>query len=156
MNRLSNNSIVDRTEAAALKDMIFQRARERAEALNESVKEVHTTNAHSDIMDIARSSFESAKNPFSIINKTSEVITNESKSTSDNIGFPPRKSEIASKIVNKNKEAFEEFSKATVEESMTSVELSRRQSFTGALNFLNTQATISLANSRAKRFDTFA
>ena len=59
---------------------------------------------------------------------------------------------------NKNRETSEVISKAFVEETMATVgnELVRKQSFLGALEFLNSQATISLVNKKAKSFDAIA
>ena len=53
------DSYVNRQEANALKEMIFKRARERANAM--------TSDVQADVMNIARESFVSNNNPFSQI-----------------------------------------------------------------------------------------
>ena len=63
------DSIVSKNEAAALKDMIFKRAQERAKSFNDD--------AQADVMDMARDSFVSKDNPFSkIIENTNNVNIN--------------------------------------------------------------------------------
>ena len=61
MSNYKYDSIVSKTEVEALKDMIFKRARERAEALNKTVQENYTSSVQKDVMDIARESFVASK-----------------------------------------------------------------------------------------------
>ena len=57
------DSIVNKQEADALKEMIFRRVRERSNSMNEEVQ--------TEVMDLARDSFVSNNNPFSqIVEKT--------------------------------------------------------------------------------------
>ena len=65
MSNFIRSTIVNNTEVEALKEMIFKRARERAEALDENVKENYTTAIKDDIMEIARDTFIKERNPFS-------------------------------------------------------------------------------------------
>ena len=85
------DSIVNKHEADALKEMIFKRARERAKAFNED--------AQSDVMDMARETFVSKNNPFSkIIENTNNINPEQQvnskedtiieKEEKDDIGFP--------------------------------------------------------------------
>ena len=159
MSYISNNSIVSREEAAALKDMIFNRVKERAAAISEEVNSSYTSDVQTDLMDIARSSFESKKNPFAQIVGTQEQVKTEDAPKDLGVGFSQRKTNaVESQIVAKSKEANDAMTKSVVEETMTigGNELARKQSFLGALDFLNSQATISLVNKRAKRFEAFA
>ena len=66
MSAFLHESIVSAQESQALKEMIFNRARERAAALASDVQESYTTNMQADVMDIARNSFRANKNPFSL------------------------------------------------------------------------------------------
>ena len=145
------NSIVNRNEADALKEMIFKRARERAQSLNEDVQ--------SDVMDMARNSFVSDNNPFSgIKEKTAPqkidepVKTNptEPLAANDNtIGFPVKEPILRQNKIN------EQISSTVIQNNMREARntLSNKQSFMGALNFLNSQAAISLLKTRADRFE---
>ena len=66
------DSIVNRNEAAALKEMIFKRAQERAQVMSEDTQ--------SDVMDMARDSFVSKDNPFSkIIENTKPSVVSQKK-----------------------------------------------------------------------------
>lgn len=50
------DSIVNKSEADALKDMIFRRVQERSKGMSDEVQ--------TDVMDLARDSFVSKDNPF--------------------------------------------------------------------------------------------
>ncbi len=162
------NSIVSRHEAEALKEMIFKRARERAEVLANDVQEEYTTSAQNDVMEIARNSFVSSKNPFSFTNElknTESKIVDNSEQGSDNkqgeeIGFPPRKPENGSQVhaEYKIKTSGDEIIKSTIEANMNEARnaLSTKQSFMGALNFLNAQATVALIKKNGKSFEALA
>lgn len=147
------NSFVNNREADALKEMIFKRAQERSKAYTEDVQ--------ADVMDLARESFVSSGNPFSkiiekqeneITTNTTEKITKESK-TEEAIGFPQRK--LNSNIVNQNNITQENFARAAIQTTMVEARssLSGNKSFMGALNFLNTQAAVSLMRTRADKFE---
>lgn len=152
------DSLVSKNEAEALKDMIFKRIRERSESMTEDLQQ--------DIMDVARESFVSPNNPFSKIIEntqpqqnisninTNSVATKEEKQ--EEIGFPIR--EIKSKVSTQNKLINEQLTQATIENNMLTAreELSNKKSFMGALNFLNSQAAISLIRTRADKFEVLA
>ena len=155
MSKFSYSSTVSSQEAEALKEMIFKRARERAEALNEETQEKYTSSVHSDIMDLARASFVSSKNPFQ-----EKVLSEEKKSSRDEeIGFAQRKVdetrkniEIKNKILNfniANKEVT-----SLIDE--TRADFNKKPTFTGALDFLNSQASISLIKNNGKSFEALA
>lgn len=150
------DSIVNKNEAAALKEMIFRRAQERSKGMNDEVQ--------ADVMDLARDSFVSQNNPFSkIINATAEgenhaprEVHADKKEEANEIGFPPREPKFRvtseSRIINEQITSAEIVS--TMEEARSG--LSNRQSFMGALNFLNSQAAISLIRTRADKFEVLA
>lgn len=148
------DTIVNRTEADALKEMIFRRARERAQSMTEDVQ--------SDIMDLARDSFVSKDNPFSKIikndvaevEKEPEIIEKtEHTEYTEEIGFPVK--EQAARIVSQNKLLSEQASSAVLVSNMQEARegLSRKKGFMGALNFLNSQAAVSLIRTRADKFE---
>ena len=145
------NSIVNRQEADALKEMIFKRAREKAENLNISEQ--------TEVMELARDSFVSKNNPFSaIVEQTNNTNSNQNIERSatkttlqdSEIGFPLKKRENkiqASRQV--------EIVKTEIENNMLEARasLNNKQSFMGALNFLNSQAAVSLIRTRADKFE---
>lgn len=169
MTGYNYNSIVSRHEAEALKEMIFKRARERAEALAKDVQEEYTSSAQNDVMEIARNSFVASKNPFSL---TAEVKTPENKTNSlppdsvsendskaEEVGFPPRKADaVVKRQEYKIKNSGEEIIKSTIESNMNEARsaLSKKQSFMGALNFLNAQATVALIKKNGQSFEALA
>lgn len=149
------DTIVNRNEADALKEMIFRRVRERSQGMNEEVQ--------SDVMDLARDSFVSKDNPFSnIIENTkpaepaSAPETAEHPVRDEEIGFPVK--EAKARIAVQSKLLNEQQISAAVTNNMQEarVGLSNKQSFMGALNFLNSQAAISLIKTRAGRFEFVA
>lgn len=157
------DSIVNRSEVNALKEMIFNRAKEKNQGMQESVQ--------SDIMDLARESFVSRNNPFSQILKenkpeidTVEISTPAVKTETvsetgiteeePEIGFAQR--QFAPRAVAQNKIINNEISASTIYNNMTEARegLTRKRGFMGALEFLNTQAAVSLARvNRADRFE---
>ena len=151
------NSIVNKNEAAALKEMIFNRARERAKSMTEDTQ--------SEVMDMARDSFISENNPFSKIiennennniqqqkvNKVTESEHNSVKSNKqEDIGFEIKEPKlIQNKIIN------QQLTAAEISTNMRDARegLSNKKSFMGALNFLNSQAAVSLIRTRADKFE---
>lgn len=149
------DSIVNKSEADALKDMIFRRVQERSKGMNDEVQ--------TDVMDLARDSFVSKDNPFSKIINTSSSEENQAPSEvqtvtkEDNaIGFPIKEPKLRvngqSRIIN------EQITSAAIASTMQEARsgLSNKQSFIGALNFLNSQAAISLIRTRADKFEVLA
>ena len=162
------NSYVNRQEAESLKEMIFQRARERAQSMMSDVQ--------ADVMSVARESFVSNNNPFSQIistpaeevqtPKTQETIqpseqkttaiheyveAAEAKAAESAVGFPQRP--MVTQAANQYRVIQEQASARAVQDTMRAARdgLSNKQSFMGALAFLNSQAAVSLMNKRAGR-----
>ena len=155
------NSYVNRREAESLKQMIFQRARERAQSM--------TSDVQADVMSIARESFVSNNNPFSQIvtqsqeeAKTQETVQpTEQKTTAlheyveaaeekvQEVGFPQKP--MVSQAANQNQMIQEQVSARQVQDTMREARagLTNKSSFMGALSFLNSQAAVSLLNKRA-------
>ena len=148
------DSIVNRREADALKEMIFRRVRERSQDMNEDMQ--------SDVMDMARDSFVSSNNPFSRIiesssSQTTEKITEDERvgqnEQNNGLGFPIR--EAKSRIATQSRIISEQTASAAIADTMLEARagLSNKQSFMGALNFLNSQAAISLIKTRSDKFE---
>jgi len=158
------DSYVNRQEANALKEMIFKRARERANAM--------TSDVQADVMNIARESFVSNNNPFSQIlaQQAEEVETtqkveepkvkettalhtfvDEAEQQAEKVGFPQKNLFAAS--ANQYRKINEQMTSSQIVNNMNEARegLSNRKSFMGALEFLNSQASISLLNKRAGR-----
>ena len=155
------DSYVNRSEAESLKKMIFQRVRERAESM--------TSDVQADIMNIARESFVSNNNPFSqILNEQQQeekiqepVQQSEPKTTAfheyveakaaqtEEFGFPQKP--MVRQAISQNLSIKEQASARVVQSTMREARegLSNKKSFMGALAFLNSQAAVSLLNSRA-------
>ena len=142
------NSFVNNNEAAALKEMIFKRAKERAQALNEDVQD--------DVMDMARESFVSKNNPFAnIVAKNAEGVTKEPK---EEIGFPTKNLKPIQERPAQDKIINEQLSSSIVRNNMLEAReaLCNKKGFVGALNFLNAQAAVSLARTRTDKFEVIA
>ncbi len=149
MNSYKFESIVNRQEADALKEMIFKRARERADSIAKETQDTYTSAVKNDIMDLARDTFVSNKNPFSI-----EPIQAQPEEQEE-VGFSKRRvEEIKSQINYRNRTTSEKVVEETMSEAR--IEFGGRTSFMGALNFLNSQASISLVNKRGKNFEALA
>lgn len=147
------DSIVNKHEADALKEMIFKRARERAKAFNED--------AQSDVMDMARETFVSKNNPFSkIIENTNNINPEQQvnskedtiieKEEKDDIGFPVKELKLQ-----QNRNINSQMTANAINNNMAEARdaLSNKKSFMGALNFLNSQAAVSLMRTRADKFE---
>lgn len=161
MSGYDYNSIVSRSETEALKEMIFKRARERAELLNKDTQNQYTTSMQKEVMEIARDSFVASKNPFSIIAepKKEEVAVQEKAEEKSNIGFAQKNTEkVKTQIETKLKTVKEDIANNEVTANMLEARTAfeNKKSFMGALNFLNSQASISLINSKSKKFEAFA
>lgn len=154
MSSYKFDSIVNRQEADALKEMIFKRARERAESMTQEAQESYTSAVKNDIMDLARDTFVSKKNPFSINTEKAEEPAREAE-----VGFPQRHiEEVKAQIHYRNKVTAEEIVHNEIEETMADARsgFENKTSFMGALNFLNSQASITLVNKRGKQFEALA
>ena len=144
------DSIVSKNEAAALKDMIFKRAQERAKSFNDD--------AQADVMDMARNSFVSKDNPFSKIientkpeNTTTKEEIEKTTQNDDGVGFPmPKEVKLQQNNVINN-----QITSSTINNNMREAReaLTNKKSFMGALNFLNSQAAVSLMRTRADKFE---
>ena len=159
---VNRNNIVSTNEANALKEMIFQRVKERAEALSAKAQGEYTDNFTNDIMDIARLSVTESKNPFAMIvndNKETDDLSNEVNKENiaeEGIGFKQRK--ISKQILATERSYNLEFANAEVERNMVAARsnLNSKQSFIGALDFLNQQASLDITIKKGKKFDAIA
>lgn len=171
MQNYNYSNIVSSQEAEALKEMIFKRARERAEALNKEVQASFTDNIQNDVMQVARDSFNATKNPFAIKNnpniesidtfkeKEEEEVIELEEVKDYEIGFAQRSiDEIKAQIHHRNKVSNENNSMQLITENMDNArtQLSNKKNFIGALEFLNSQATIALVKNKGKKFEALA
>lgn len=162
MNTQSYDSIVQKSEIDALKEVIFNRVRERAAALNQSVQENYTSTVQNDVMDLARNSFKSNNNPFmkkdKVINNTNTI--NIENSAKEKIIEESRKraEEIKEMIQRRNEAAKTEYFVQAMEENMANakIDYNKKHSFIGALDFLNSQASIALVQKKGKAFEATA
>ncbi len=161
MGYFVKNSIVPPQEVEALKDMIYKRARERAQSLANEVQNSYTTSFHDEIMISARESLNPVKNPFfkevennkiEKSNETNIVKKNEIQSAKRNV------EDIKAQIHKKNNEEINNITVNTIQTVMDNarVNLSNKQSFIGALNFLNSQASIALIKKNSTKFEATA
>lgn len=158
----SLNNIVNRAEQDALKEMIFRRAKERAEALNRDVQNNFTSSMQYEVMDLARATLSPERNPFANVIETKQASPEQetqAEKVEEHVGFPPRKNDEVRARVEENNRYYREFSTAkAIVDTMNDArgELTKKTTFMGALNFLNSQATISLVNSKGKNFNAIA
>ena len=178
MNAYTSNSTVDRHEAEALKEMIFNRVRARAEAINNDVQTSYVDNIQNDLMDSARNAFIATKNPFSLNNSDNTVtaqaekvekaetkketikVSEHAKSESYEKFQTWLNSNEDLKLDTEKKTAFanEKLIKDTITSTMDDARSSyeKKSNFMGALDFLNSQASIALVNRKGSRFEANA
>ena len=171
MNTFSTHSTVNRQEAEALKEMIFNRVRARAEAMSQEIQTTYTDNFQTEIMELAKASVSGAKNPFSsntpqdtvetVVTKEPEEITLEKPKTKNynDLGFDPTQTsylsaQIRLNTTTKNEEITKNAISSTMDDAHKSLE--NKSTFMGALNFLNSQASIAIVTKTGKRFEANA
>jgi len=160
MQSYDSKSIVSKTEAQALKELIFNRARQRAEALSNDTQNKYTDSFRNELMDIARKSFNTPENPFARKieeTKKTEVVKSQPQ---QQIGFKQKTSEenIKEIIKLKNEIARESIIHKEIAEVMDNngSDFAKRKNFTGALDFLNAQAGIYMAGKNKTSFEAIA
>ena len=155
-----NRAIVSKSETEALKEMIFNRARQRAAALAQETQNQYTSSFKDEIMDIARSSFNAPGNPFAQKIAETNTETNIKPKKQTQIGFEQKQTdkEINQIIKSKNDITKEIASQREISHVMqtAATEFENTKQFVGALNFLNAQAGINLADRRKARFEIIA
>lgn len=158
MNTTSYSSIVDAQEISALKEMIFRRAKERAEAMTDGVNQTYTSDIKNDVMDIAHKSFVASKNPFSeIVNAKSEEPTQVENKCE--IGFKQvSSSDLMNEMANRSQQIKAELNYHAIQANMSELQSDyvQKASFTGALDFLNTQGALSLLKKNTNNFEVLA
>lgn len=151
---------IDRQQTASIRDAIFRRAKEKAEALTEEKSENYTTQVQNDVMEIARESIQaSPMNPFSqfmenvgLQNKITEAVDKvqeqQPKVEAQKID-QPKLEEIYTREIKHNIESASNsaFIKSVQEETMKSArnQFRNETNLTATLKFLNTQAAIKMA-----------
>ena len=153
----SFNTLVSKEEQQALKEMIFQRARERAQSFNQEVQNSYTTAIQNDVMELARDCFISTKNPFCDTKEDVKIETKQEQKPE--VGFKQRNiEEIKAQIKYRNQVSSEKAANITLENNMADArkEFGQKSTFLGALEFLNSQASISLIKNKGKSFEALA
>ena len=152
----SINSFINKSEANELKEIIFKRVRERSTLDNENVQ--------SEIMDLARDAFVSNNNPFSqIIEQSAQKTlrpeleltntTEEKINRVDNTNQPQR--ELNARALEQERTVSSEASAKVIQNNMMEARksLSNNKGVLKALNFINSQAAISLMRTKADKFE---
>lgn len=160
MQNYDYRSIVPKAEADALKEMIFNRVRQRAEALNKETQDKYTTSFKEELMDIARNSFTSPGNPFTQKLERKQADVAEQVNKKPEVGFKQREisENIKEVIKQKNEVVNEVLSHSEVSSVMdyAGADFRTTQQFMGALEFLNAQAGIYMANKNKASFEVLA
>jgi DNA polymerase III delta prime subunit len=166
MSNISQD-IVSKNEAEALKEMIFRRIQERAENIAAESQNNYTTSVKYEIMDIARGSVRNSKNPFALnISNEPQKTSSDNKVQPEEIKNEPMPSKLNREDIAKMKEKIEKGHQALreylAENEVSDImdeasnSLRTRKSFTGALEFLNSKASQSIANRKSYGFDAIA
>ncbi len=152
MSNINFNFNSGKEDFTSLKEAIFKRAREKAEALNNEVKESYTSDVKADIMESARISVRN--NPF--INLTEDEEKIEEAVKSDIKEQSARPTILHSKDIDYSKRGKnrrfpsrinnELYTAAVREGAMreASATIRQNQNVMNSLKFLNTQAAIAL------------
>lgn len=148
---------IDKKETASIKDAIFKRAKQKAQALADEKQENYSADVKNDVMDIARTSLaDSPMNPFNQfmenINSQRNVVVESSKSNevNKNVQQTSNKSETADDYTREVKHNIESvsnnnFVNSVKNETMQEARKQFRTNLNAMLNFLNTQAAIKSA-----------
>ena len=160
MQSYESKMIVSQSEVQALKELIFNRARQRAEALANDTKTQFTTSFRDEVMDIARKSFNTNNNPFAQKINQVQNQTNNKVEKQQTVGFKQKTSaeNIKEIIKAKNQLINERAASQEISGIMDNAgsEYKNTQNFTGALSFLNAQAGIRLADRNKSSFEAIA
>lgn len=142
---------IDRKETASIKDAIFRRAREKAEALTEEKSENYTSQVQKDVMDIARETIKpSPMNPFNQFMDNLGIQNGQptvSETNQQPVTDTEKLKETYTKELKRNIESVshQAFANSVKEETMTEARNQFRSNLNATLSFLNTQAAIKAA-----------
>lgn len=142
---------IDRKETVSIRDAIFKRAKEKAQAITEEKSENYSTQVQNDVMEIARDDIKSSSlNPFNQFMENVGIA---------NIGKPQTKPETKSELalgsteVEQTKElkhniesvSNQSYTNSVKDETMTLARKQFQTNLSVSLTFLNTQAAINMA-----------
>lgn len=153
---------IDKSQVNSIKEAIFARAREKSNALAEEKNENYTSQVQNDVMDTVRDSLNIPEiNPFNQFIKSINGggATNNTSPTNveaKSEAAPPEKVEAPQREVKHNIESVNNsnYTNSVRNETMNAArdQFIQPMSLADTLNFLNTQAAISMAKSvRPKR-----
>ena len=144
---------IERSEVNSIRDTIFQRAREKAQKMNEEQNAQYSANVKNDIMEIASNDFRSTEfNPF---NKFKESLglnkseTEPQQTIEEPEVQPTTKKTYEIKPLKRNIESVSDntYANSVKDETMSVArnQFRQQQNLTTSLNFLNAQAAIQMA-----------
>ncbi|MBR3890371.1 hypothetical protein IKJ53_07635 [bacterium] len=139
---------IEKKDVALIKETIFQRARDKAEKMNEVQNEQYTSQIKNDIMEIASADFRSTEfNPF---NQFKQNISLEPKNTVENkeiIQEPIKEQEKETKTLESRFKKITNYSDSVKDETMDIArkQFSQQQNLMTSLNFLNAKAAVQMA-----------
>ena len=153
---------IDRAQTVSIKEAIYKRAREKANALISKKNDDCTEQIQNDIMESAHESIrETACNPFNrfleniSVNPTDTEVVQDTEKYSNTTDIE----EIFTREVKKNIESAtnSDFVNSIKEETMKAAreQFSQNFDFTATLKFLNTQAAIRMTENAHSKIDYF-
>ena len=155
-----SRSIVSPAEIEALREVIFERVRKRAESLAKDTQDKYTSSFKEELMDVARKSFDNPANPFMVITETEKPVESKLPEKQEEIGFKQKVTKENVKEIIKQKEDIvrQKIAQNEVASAMNiaGTDFENTQKLTGALQFLNAQAGIYMANKRKASFEALA
>ena len=155
MSNYNFNTLVSKQEQEALKEMIFKRVNERAQALNNDTNTKYTNNIKNDVMELARDSFVASKNPFSAIQENvKHEDTSEQKIKESRQKIETLKKKIYEHHEQQKSRIVNTFLENNMQEARVGLE--NKQAFTGALSFLNSKASLEILSKKNTKFETIA
>lgn len=145
---------IEQKEVSLIKEVIFKRAREKAQQMNDEQNAQYTTDVKNDIMEIASANFKSSEfNPFNKFKESMGLNTPKVETPAEPVAetkaepaqelspkFKPLKHNVQS-VSNSN------YSNSVKDETMTAArnQFRHNMDLTTSLNFLNAQAAIQMA-----------
>lgn len=144
---------IEQKEVSLIKEVIFKRAREKAQQMSDKSSEHYTSDAQNDVMDIASASFKSNEfNPFNKFKESMGLNPTKAEPATEQVAekanpsqelsprFKPLKHNVQS-VSNAN------YSNSVKDETMAvaSSQFRHNLDLTTSLKFLNAQAAIQMA-----------
>lgn len=147
---------IERKDVALIKETIFQRARDKAEKMNEVQNEQYASQVKNDIMEIASADFRSTEfNPFNQFKQSLGIGTQgavaKEEVVQEVVQEPVKEPEVAQEqsVLQSRfqKISTENYSNSVKDETMDIArrQFSQQQNLMASLNFLNAKAAVQMA-----------